>query len=187
MFSLRETGLPGCFEVCPIKHKDERGTFVKTVHADWFKQHGLAHQFTETFFSRSKENVLRGLHFQRPPAAHAKLVYCVEGAIDDAVVDIRIGSPTFGKHAVVRLDSQQANMLYVPIGLAHGFHVPAGEALVMYHTTAVHAPQLDDGIRWDSAGIPWQTARPMLSPRDSTFKSLEEYSSPFTYSQSTSA
>jgi dTDP-4-dehydrorhamnose 3,5-epimerase len=181
MFEIRETRIAGCVELRSTIHQDERGRFVKTVHADWFARHGLSADFREQYYSESRRDVVRGLHFQAPPHHHAKLVYCAHGAILDAVVDLRVGSPTFRGHAVVRLDAQTGNMLYVPPGLAHGFLTVSGSALVVYNVTSVHAPAHDLGILWSSAGIAWPVTSPIVSARDAAFPPLAEFASPFTF------
>ena len=125
--------------------------------------------------------MLRGLHFQTPPHGHAKLVLCLFGAVFDAVVDLRQGSPADGQFFTLELSAAKRNMLYVPKGLAHGFYVPSGEALMLYKTSTVHAPAHDAGIRWDSAGIPWPGSKPLVSARDAAFAPLAEFKSPFAF------
>lgn len=178
------TNLEGCWEIRPRLIADDRGTFVKTFHRATFEQWGLPTDFPEAFYSVSRRGVLRGLHFQLPPAAHAKLVTCVSGKILDAAVDLRQGSPTYGRHALLELSAEQANMLYVPVGLAHGFYALTDRATVLYNVTTMHAPALDTGIRWDSAGIPWPEPRPVVSARDAAFPSLSDFQSPFTWGAS---
>lgn len=181
MFDLRPTDLPGCVELQPIVHHDERGRVVKILHAEFYARHGLAHDFVEQLYVVSKRGVLRGLHFQSPPHDHEKLVYCVEGQVMDVVVDLRRGSPGFGRHAITELSAEQGNLLYVPRGLAHAYFVRSEQAIVVYNTTSLHAPDHDHGIRWDSAGIPWPESTPILSPRDARLPPLGEFASPFTY------
>ena len=173
------TEIPGCFEIHPDVHVDERGTFVKTFHEPTFKALGLETHFSEEYYSISRQRVLRGLHFQRPPHHHAKLVYCTDGEVLDAVVDLRKTSPTFGRHATLRLEAKRCNMLYVPPGLAHGFYVPVASASMVYRVTTVYAAQYDTGIHWNSAGIAWPDERPIVSARDSAFLALSDFDSPF--------
>lgn len=165
----------------PAIRTDSRGKFVKTFHEDFFRQHGLAVDFREEYYTVSQRGVLRGLHFQLPPAAHAKLVYCAHGEVLDVVVDLRQGSPTYRKHYSVLLSTDKANQIYVPIGLAHGFFVVSETATVTYKVTSVYAPDLDSGILWNSAGITWPTGLPILSERDQSFSSLEKFVTPFRY------
>ncbi len=176
-----ETSIPGCYEIILNKMEDERGFFVKTVHQDIFEQNGLNIYFAEEYYSYSYQGVLRGLHFQTPPADHTKLVYCVQGEIFDAVVDLRVGSPTFGKYATFELSAERANMLYIPSGLAHGFYVLSKTAILVYNVSTVYSPEHDTGILWNSAGIPWPGERPVISKRDSGFLEMEHFDSPFSY------
>jgi dTDP-4-dehydrorhamnose 3,5-epimerase len=175
------TTLPGCFRILPPRHADPRGGFVKTFHREDFARQGLAADFAETYFSTSRRGVLRGLHFQTPPAHHAKLVYCLAGAVLDAALDLRAGSPTFGAHETFNLDAAGGELLYLPAGLAHGFYVTGGEALMMYHVTTVYDPAHDAGILWSSAGIPWPDPAPLVSERDGAFPALTGFATPFRY------
>lgn len=180
-FVLRETRLPGCLELQPRVFDDARGRFVKVFNREFFAAHGLATGFDEAYYSSSRRGVLRGLHFQTPPHHHAKLVYCVAGRVVDVAVDLRVGSPAFGEHAVVELSHQRGNAIYLPAGFAHGFYVPDGEATLVYNVTTGYAPESDAGIRWDSAGIAWPSASPVVSERDAGFPALADFASPFVW------
>jgi dTDP-4-dehydrorhamnose 3,5-epimerase len=182
MFEIKESGLPGCRVLVPKVHRDRRGHFIKTFHRDWFADNAMATDFVEEYFSASGRGVLRGLHFQIPPREHAKLVYCVQGSILDAVVDLRVGSPTYGQHAVFSLDGAEGQLVYVPPGLAHGFYVTSESATVVYNVTSIHDPTCDSGILWSSAGIAWPDPSPVLSERDAGFVPLSKFHSPFRYS-----
>ena len=118
---ISETNIHGCYEITPSVFKDERGSFVKTFHQDIFSSHKLETKFAEEYYSVSDRNVLRGLHFQLPPQEHTKIAYCVQGQVIDAVVDLRVGSSTYGKFETFDLSAQKANLIYIPPGLAHGF------------------------------------------------------------------
>lgn len=177
--TVEETPIPGCFEIRPKILRDDRGGFIKTFHTDAFAKQGLCTEWREEYYSVSKRGVLRGLHFQTPPHDHAKLVYCVDGAVLDAVVDLRKGSPTYGMHKTFELTAEGAGMLYIPGGLAHGFFVLSESATMMYKVSTVYAPEHDRGIRWDSAGIPWPVQAPILSPRDAVLPVLDDFDSPF--------
>ena len=174
-----ETGLPGCYELQPIIREDNRGTFIKTFHAEVFQKHGLVTSFAEEYYSVSKKNVLRGMHFQTPPAQHVKLVYCTYGEVIDGVVDLRKESPTYKQHRLFSLNSKKGNMIYIPEGLAHGFYTVSDIAIMMYKVTSLYAPENDSGIRWDSVGISWPIIEPIMSKRDQEFASLMEFQSPF--------
>lgn len=175
------TAIPGCFEVQPRIVEDARGRFVKVVDPVAYAAHGLETGFVEEYYSRSGRSVLRGLHFQLPPHDHVKLVYCVSGEVLDAVVDLREGSPMFGRHVLVRVSAAQGNALYLPRGVAHGFYVTSAESTMIYNVTTGYAPASDSGIRWNSAGIEWPDRMPVLSPRDAGFVDLAEFRSPFRF------
>jgi dTDP-4-dehydrorhamnose 3,5-epimerase len=176
---IRETALAGCYTVHPAVRPDERGVFVKTYLGSAFAAAGLPTGFPEQFFSRSRQGVVRGLHVQFAPADQAKLVHCVSGAVFDVAVDVRVGSPTYGEHVACTLTDEDWTALYVPVGFAHGFAVLSGTATVGYLATAEYAPGTDGGVRWDSAGIDWPVAEPVLSPRDAALPPLAEFESPF--------
>ena len=161
--------------------RDERGAFVKIQHPEACPLPESDFTAVEEFYSHSRQRVLRGLHFQRPPAASAKLVHCLWGRILDVVVDLRVGSPTYGGHAAFDLCGERADMLFVPVGLAHGFYVVSPEALVLYKSTRAYSPQHDTGIHWASAGIAWPDSQPIVSDRDGQFLPLSQYRSPFRF------
>jgi dTDP-4-dehydrorhamnose 3,5-epimerase len=175
------TALPGVVELRPVVVRDWRGTFAKTFHRDLFAAHGLRTDFVEEYYSVSHARVLRGLHFQLPPHDHAKLVYCAEGSVLDVALDLRVGSPTFGEHVRRELDAVAGLCLYLPPGLAHGFYVLQAPAIMVYNQTSVYVHSHDAGVRWDSAGIAWPDADPVLSDRDRDFPALADFRSPFTF------
>jgi len=178
---LKHSKIPSCFEIIPEVFKDERGTFVKTFHEGVFKKNSLETNFAEEYYSFSCKGVLRGLHFQLPPVEHVKLVYCVSGKVLDAVVDLRVGSPTYGEFETFELSAEKANMIYIPKGLAHGFYVLSESAIMMYKVTTVYSPEHDTGILWNSVGIPWPDEKPIISKRDSEFIAFKDFKSPFVY------
>ena len=161
--------------------EDNRGRFVKTFHFEVFRQFGLDTNFMEEYYSISCRRVLRGLHFQVPPFDHCKLVYCVEGEVLEGIVDLRRGSPTFGKHFMVQLKASRANMLFMPSGIAHGFYVTSSRAIMMYKVTTVYSAEHDTGILWNSVNIPWPDVMPILSDRDQRFQPFSEFPNPFVF------
>jgi dTDP-4-dehydrorhamnose 3,5-epimerase len=176
-----ETKIPGCYEFQLNVFKDERGSFVKTFHQDIFSSYQLETNFAEEYYSVSHRNVLRGLHFQLPPQEHTKIAYCVQGQVLDVVVDLRVGSPTYGKFETFDLSAEKANLIYIPPGLAHGFYVISEMAIMMYKVSTVYSSEHDRGILWNSAGIPWPSTNPIVSKRDSSFATLSDFNSPFVY------
>ena len=174
-----ETVIPGCFEILPAIINDERGRFIKIFHRDFYIENKLEHKYSEEYYSISRRGVLRGLHFQIPPNEHTKLVYCVEGCVFDAVVDLRKNSPTYEKYETFELIAEKANMLYIPQGLAHGFYVLSEQATMVYKVSTVYSTENDTGILWNSVGIPWPDKNPIISKRDSKFIEFDKFKSPF--------
>lgn len=158
--------------------EDNRGSFVKTYHADAFKQIGLNEHFKESYYSTSKKNVLRGMHFQTPPYDHEKLVYVTEGSILDVILDLRLKSKTYGKHVSVQLNAFE-NSVFIPKGCAHGFLTLSQNATVVYNVTTVYNKDADAGILWNSFGMKWDVQNPILSNRDMSFEQFSNYKSPF--------
>jgi dTDP-4-dehydrorhamnose 3,5-epimerase len=175
LFEIVPSSLKDCFRLRPRLHRDERGTFVKLFHSEAFAEHGFETEFRETFVSVSHRWVLRGLHFQRPPWAHTKLVTCLAGTVVDVVLDLRAASATYRCFDVFRLSGDVAEVVYVPEGFAHGFLVESETAVLLYHTSSVHVPEVDTGVRWNSCGIVWPALTPVVSARDSGLPTLEEY------------
>ena len=116
-----ETALPGVTILRPIIHTDSRGRFLKTFHAHFFRSIGLSTDFVEQYYSQSTRDVIRGMHFQRPPSDHAKLVYCCAGAILDVVLDLRRDSPSYGRALDRVLSDETGDIIFIPKGCAHGF------------------------------------------------------------------
>ncbi|MBI4306878.1 MAG: dTDP-4-dehydrorhamnose 3,5-epimerase [Chloroflexi bacterium] len=181
MFEAQATVIPGCFVLKPTLLSDHRGRFVKTFHAGHFKDLGLVCDFKEQYYSTSDAKVLRGLHFQGPPYEYDKLVFCVSGSVFDTVVDLRVGSPAYGKYVVTELSSDLGNEIYIPHGLAHGFYVLSETATLLYNVTTVYHPSHDMGIRWDSLAIPWPDREPTISERDARLPLFSGFASPFRY------
>jgi dTDP-4-dehydrorhamnose 3,5-epimerase len=163
---MRDTKIPGCFEIQCKSVPDERGRFVKMYAASAFALLGFETHFAESFYTISKARVLRGMHFQLPPADHAKLVYCLSGMVLDVALDLRCDSPAFQQSESFTLDGESAKAVYLPKGLAHGFYVLQGPAVMMYHVTVEHNPVLDTGVCWNSFGFKWPDVQPIMSARD---------------------
>jgi dTDP-4-dehydrorhamnose 3,5-epimerase len=171
--TVRETALPGVLEIEPRVFRDDRGFFLERYHAERYHAHGLDAAFVQDNHSRSVRGVLRGLHFQRRHP-QGKLVECARGAIYDVVVDLRPGSPTFGRWTSVTLSDADGRQLWVPPGLAHGFCVLTEEADVLYKCTAPYRPDDEGGLVWDDPdlGIAWPIAAPLLSVKDAALPRL---------------
>ena len=181
MIEKNLTELTDCFELRTIQHRDRRGTFVKTYQKEIYVQLGLQTDFKEDFYSISKKNVIRGMHFQLPPFDQEKLVYCVQGLAIDVVTDLRKGSPTFGKSIQRELSVDLGNSIYIPKGFAHGFCALVEGTIIAYKVSTSHHPEADSGIHWNSIGVKWPVDNPILSSRDSSFVSFCEFVSPFDF------
>ena len=164
---LVETGLPGCVVVEPRVFDDERGFFFESFNHDHLAGHGLSPSFVQGNVSSSARGVLRGLHYQWPKP-QGKYVSVLEGEIWDVAVDLRRGSPHFGKWAAVLLSAENRRHVWIPEGFAHGFVALSELALVSYLCTSTYDPAADAGIRWNDAdlAIDWPLANPQLSPKD---------------------
>jgi dTDP-4-dehydrorhamnose 3,5-epimerase len=176
---LKATTIPGCYLVYPEYHEDARGRLAKTYRRSVFEALGAGRHFEEHFHTWSHTGVLRGLHFQTPPAATGKLVTCLYGLVLDAALDLRHGSPSFGRHLLLELEGSAGTGVYLPSGVAHGFYVLSGPALLTYAMTSAYDLAHDDGVLWSSAGIPWPDSRPLVSLRDGALPPLADFSTPF--------
>lgn len=171
---LVETPLSGLYELENNVFSDERGLFVKTFHHDFFEKNNLDSDFKESFYSISNKNVLRGMHYQKAPHGHTKLVYVTSGIILDVVLDIRKGSDTFGHFYSTELSEKNRKSIYIPDGFAHGFYTISESATVVYQTTTVHNEKSDSGILWNSFGFDWGIESPIISDRDLQFKKIKD-------------
>jgi dTDP-4-dehydrorhamnose 3,5-epimerase len=185
-FRFQRLRIPDLILVEPRAFRDERGFFMETYKRSEFAANGIAREFIQDNHSRSVRGVLRGLHYQRPPQAQAKLVRTLQGQVFDVAVDIRRGSPTFGQWVGVILSDQNLRMLYIPEGFAHGFCVLSDAADFAYKVSAEYAPELDAGILWNdpAIGIEWPIAAPILSPKDASLPLLSQARPDFIYGTS---
>jgi dTDP-4-dehydrorhamnose 3,5-epimerase len=176
-FTFTKLELPGVLLIEPRVFADARGFFMETFRRSDYEAAGLPAAFVQENHSRSTRGTLRGLHYQRPPKAQGKLVRVIAGEIFDVAVDVRPGSPTFGRWVGATLSAQNRRMLYVPPWCAHGFCVTSDEAEVDYKTTAEYAPELEGGAMWNDPGlaIAWPTAAPLLSDRDRRWPALVQF------------
>ncbi|HUY91156.1 MAG TPA: dTDP-4-dehydrorhamnose 3,5-epimerase [Pirellulales bacterium] len=162
------TELEGVVIVEPKVFADPRGLFLETWNAERYAEAGLPAAMVQDNLSSSARGVLRGLHYQSPEP-QGKLVYVLAGAVLDVAVDIRFGSPTFGRWTGVELSADNHRQLFVPAGFAHGFCATSEQALVAYKCTHPYRPQYDRGVAWNDPeiGIRWPTGAPLLSEKDS--------------------
>ncbi len=171
--------LQGAWLVRPQKAVDERGFFARIICVKEFAAHGLQGSFVQSSISHnSRRGTVRGMHFQWPPSAEAKLVRCTRGGIRDMLIDLRPGSPTFLQHVAVTLDDASDAAVYIPAGFGHGFQTITDNALVQYHMTDDFRPDLASGFRWNDPafGITLPLPVAVISPRDAAYPPFEQES-----------
>jgi dTDP-4-dehydrorhamnose 3,5-epimerase len=173
MLSFKETKLKGAFVIEPERFEDQRGFFARSFSQTEFLEHGLRTEFVEAGISFNlRKHTVRGMHFQAPPNAQAKLVRCTRGAIFDVLIDLRPESPTYKQWFAQKLTQHNSLMLYIPEGCAHGFQTLKDETEVFYQLSARYAPASERGVRWNDPvfGIPWpETERIIINERDRTY------------------
>jgi dTDP-4-dehydrorhamnose 3,5-epimerase len=183
-FRRIDTSLPDVILIAPDVFADARGYFMETYNRDALAALGLEAIFVQDNLSFSSRGILRGLHFQADPYAQGKLVSVLQGEVYDVAVDIRLGSPTFGKWHGEILSAENHRMMYVPPGFAHGFVVRSETCLFSYKCTNTYHKASEGGIRWDDPqlAIDWEVETPIVSDKDSELPFLQEFKSPFIFS-----
>ena len=180
-----KTEIPEVIIIEPKVFGDDRGYFLESYNKKAFEENIGSITFVQDNESKSSKGVLRGLHFQKPPFTQAKLVRCIEGEVLDVAVDIRKGSPTYGKYVAVKLTGQNKKQLFVPRGFAHGFAVLSETAVFAYKVDNNYAPEYDGGIIWNDTDlqIDWNLSENevKLSDKDAKLPSLASSVNPFTY------
>lgn len=169
----------------PERFGDHRGFFGETYSRRRYEDLGINVEFVQDNHSVSRSiGTLRGLHFQAPPHAQAKLVRCGRGAIFDVALDIRRSSPTYGKWEGYELTAENGHQLYVPVGFVHGFVTLEADSEIIYKCTDYYAPATEGAVLWDSCGIDWPlSVDPILSDKDQEATPLADFDSPFVYGQ----
>ncbi|MEO0978678.1 MAG: dTDP-4-dehydrorhamnose 3,5-epimerase [Pseudomonadota bacterium] len=179
---VEETGLPGVLLITPRRFGDDRGFFCESWSKRGFAEIGVNTEFVQDNHSLSSaKGTVRGLHFQSPPHAQAKLVRCGRGRIFDVAVDIRRGSPTYGNWFGTELSFENGRQLFVPEGFLHGFMTLEPDSEIIYKCSDFYAPECDGAVRWDSCGIEWPLAgvEPVLSEKDAAAPALTAFDTPF--------
>lgn len=182
-FRFTRLEIPEVILIEPRAFDDDRGFFMETYKESEFAANGIPDRFVQDNYSRSSRGVLRGLHYQKAPAAQGKLVGVVRGRVFDVAVDLRRGSPTYGKWVGAFLSDKDHRLLYIPEGFAHGFQVASQRADVLYKVTHEYAQAHDRGIAWDDPeiGILWPTRPPVLSAKDASHPRLAKADHNFAY------
>jgi len=176
---LEETSLKDFYIIKPNLHVDNRGDFLKNFNKSDFINLDLEYNFVESYFSSSKKEVIRGMHFQVPPHDHVKLVSLSSGRAFDVVLDIRKNSSSYGSWEIVDLDMSNPKILYIPKGFAHGFCSLTDNTILHYMSTTEYKKESDSGIRWDSIDIPWPSQNPIISEKDRNLIFFKDFESPF--------
>jgi dTDP-4-dehydrorhamnose 3,5-epimerase len=180
---IEPTALPGVMILTPARHGDARGFFSESWNRARLAEHGIGIDFVQDNHSLSQATgTLRGLHYQAPPSAQAKLVRCGRGRLFDVAVDARRGSPTYGRSVGVELSFENGRQLLVPAGFLHGFVTREPDTEIVYKCSDFYDAKADGAVRWDSCGIDWDLAgEPVLSGKDAAAAALADWESPFAY------
>jgi len=180
-----KTAIPDVYIIEPSVFGDHRGYFLESFNLEKFEENIGLIKFVQDNESKSSKGVLRGLHFQKPPFNQAKLVRCIEGRVMDVAVDIRKGSPTYGKHVSVELTGENKRQLFIPRGFAHGFSVLSKTAVFAYKVDNTYAPEYDCGVKWDDKelNINWGLTEEevQLSSKDKNLSFFKDLDSPFKF------
>ena len=180
-----KTKIEGLTIIEPTVFGDKRGYFLESFNLEKFEENVYPIKFVQDNESKSSKGVLRGLHFQKPPFDQAKLVRCIEGRVMDVAVDIRKGSPTYGKHVAIELTGENKRQLFVPRGFAHGFSVLSDTAVFAYKVDNRYAPEFDAGIKYDDKylAINWGLTENevQLSDKDKNLSLFKDLDSPFKF------
>jgi dTDP-4-dehydrorhamnose 3,5-epimerase len=175
------TSLEGLLLIKPKVFEDPRGYFFESYNEEVFRKAGINCSFFQDNQSLSESGVLRGLHFQKPPFAQAKLVRVIKGAVLDVAVDIRKNSPTYGQHEIIEINETNKWMIYIPEGFAHGFLTLKNDTIFFYKCSSGYMPSAEDSISWNDKdlNINWGINTPTLSAKDKQNKPFKSFSSPF--------
>lgn len=179
MWQFNPIQLKGAFLIDMPAFYDERGSFIKTFHDTTLRDNGINFELKESYFSFSKKDVIRGMHFQLPPHQHSKIVFCPKGAIMDVIVDLRKESATYGQYYAHELSEANHKAYFIPEGFAHGFKALTDDAITYYLVSSEYHKDSDTGILYNSFGYNWGLENPIISARDLSFVKLEDFESGF--------
>ncbi len=180
---VAESKFKGVFIIELDVFNDDRGYFAETFSAKRYKDHGISLNFVQDNISVSKKGTLRGLHYQVPPKAQAKLCHVIKGSVLDVVVDLRFGSPTFGQYLAVELSEKNHFQIFIPAGIAHGFSVLSDEAIFQYKCSEFYSKEHERAIRFDDPdlNINWGIENPIVSDKDKSAKFFKEIGMEFRF------
>lgn len=182
---VSKTMIEGVLIIEPKAFADDRGFFMETYNRDRYVQEGITDVFVQDNVSVSKKGTLRGLHYQAPPFAQGKLVQVLRGAVRDVAVDIRFGSPSFGKYVSVELSAENKKQFWIPAGFAHGFIALEDDTIFSYKCTNVYSPECDRGVLWSDSQIgiewPFPMSELLISEKDMKQPLLKDVAQEFTF------
>lgn len=184
LMNVTKADIEGLLVVEPDIFRDDRGYFLESYNSDRYREAGIPDVFVQDNVSVSKKGVIRGLHYQTPPFAQGKLVSVLRGRVLDVVVDIRTGSPTFGRYVAVELSAENHRQFWIPAGFAHGFIALEDDTIFTYKVTNVYDKESDRGVRWNdpALGIAWPTeVPPIVSEKDTKLPLLKDIAQEFVW------
>lgn len=182
-FNFKALDVPDIILIEPRVFEDARGYFMETYHQRDFEKFGISRVFVQDNHSRSRKGVIRGLHYQKEPMAQGKLVRCVRGAVFDVAVDLRLGSPSYGKWVGITLSEANRLMLWIPRGFAHGYAALEEHSEILYKTDNLYSAEHERGVVWNDPeiGIQWPVTVPIISEKDAQYPKLREADHNFVY------
>ena len=172
---IEETNIAGLFLIEALRFEDLRGELIKPFNFDQYSRLDVNLDFKETWFTKSKKDVIRAMHLQIEEMACEKLVSVINGSVIDVVLDLRPNSETYGNYFEIELNDKNPKALYIPQGCAHGYRVLENNTITMYKATKVHSVKHDLGIKWDSFGYDWNIKNPILSDKDLNLIEFKDY------------
>lgn len=182
IYKYIQSDIKGVYLLTPPLFKDNRGSVTKTFHKPSFDTLNLKSDFGESLVTENfQRGTVRGFHFQRPPYSQAKTIYCFKGAILNLVLDIRVGSPTYGQIRSFDLSSENHNILYVPEGMANLYIIKEDNTIILYNLTSKYMQDFEGGVRWDSIDYDYPINQPIISEKDLLLPKWENFKSPFIY------
>ena len=172
---IEETNIAGLFLIEALRFEDLRGELIKPFNFDQYSKIDVNLDFKETWFTKSKKDVIRAMHLQIEEMACEKLVSVINGSVVDVVLDLRPNSETYGNYFEIELNDKTPKALYIPQGCAHGYRVLENNTITMYKATKIHSAKHDLGIKWDSFGYDWNIKDPILSDKDLNLIEFKDY------------
>lgn len=179
--TIKGTNIPGVLILEPSVFKDDRGALIRSFNKDLSEANGLIPSLDQALISINRKGVIRGMHFQLPPKEQVKIVSVVKGRIIDVVLDLRKGSPSYGRYVEIELSAENNLQVYIPGGCAHGFLSLEDDTKVLYLQNSVQSPEHEAGVHMNSFGMNWGIAKPIISKKDENLQIFEKFDSPFIY------